>query len=168
MYINKITLDNVTYNIGPNIENTELTTSTTDVPSTNLMKTLIDGINTQINNAISRISTNETNINKLNAEAVGTITSTMGTLNQAYTRIVKKGSIVWLCLSIRLNKAVEMYGNFAAIPESFRPSGDFFTYATNSSKAIRVWITRDGVIANYSDGSLASGESWQIATCYFT
>ena len=68
MYINKITLDGITYDVGPNIENTELTTSTTDVPSTNLMKTLIDEINTQINNAISRISTNETNINKLNAE----------------------------------------------------------------------------------------------------
>ena len=68
MYINKIILDGVTYNIGSNIENTELTNSTTDVPSTNLMKTLIDEINTQINNAISRISTNETNISKLNAE----------------------------------------------------------------------------------------------------
>ena len=68
MYINKIILDGVTYDIGPNIENTELTTSTTDVPSTNLMKTIIDEINTQINNAISRISTNETNISKLNAD----------------------------------------------------------------------------------------------------
>ena len=117
---------------------------------------------------MDRILGVEEDVSELNAEAVGTITSTVGTLNQAYTRIVKKGSIVWLCLSIELNKDVEMYGNFAAIPEGFRPSGDFFTCATNHGEVIRVWITQGGVIANYSGGSLTSGDAWQIATCYFT
>ena len=48
MRIDKIILDGITYDIGSNIENTELTNSTTDVPSTNLMKTIVDEINNKI------------------------------------------------------------------------------------------------------------------------